>query len=147
MAATPPPEEGERQTTGKGYSVLYVHYVFSTVPFVYSYAGILVFKDKWLCRIILREKSMEIRGQRLKAGAYLFGCRGRIYARAVIGTPIFVDTIQTWQGLRCKHRVQGNKLPYKKTWALPITELKLYPRSHPYKKQNGAIGIVKYKPP
>ena len=106
-----------------------------------------MFRDKWLCRILLREKSMEIRGQRLKAGSYLFGCRSRIYARAMIGTPILVDTVQAWQGLRCRHRVQGNQLPYKKTWALPIAELKLYPHSHPYKHKKGAIGIVKYTPP
>ena len=132
---------------GEGTSVHAVRHLCTCACVSVLSTGILVFKDKWLCQIILREKSMEIRGQRLKAGPYLFGCRSRIYARAMIGTPIFVDTVQTWKELRCKHRVQGNKLPYKKTWALPIIELKLYPRSHPYKHKQGAIGIVKYKPP
>ena len=132
---------------GEGPSVHAVRHLCTCACVSVLSTGILVFKDKWLCQIILREKSMEIRGQRLKAGPYLFGCRSRIYARAMIGTPIFVDTVQTWKELRCKHRVQGNKLPYKKTWALPIIELKLYPRSHPYKHKQGAIGIVKYKPP
>ena len=73
MAAVPPPEEGERQRADEGCYVVYVQYAVTVVPtLVYSSAGILVFKDKWLCRIILREKCMEIRGQRLKAGPIPF---------------------------------------------------------------------------
>ena len=104
-----------------------------------------MFKEEWLRRIIFREKSLEIRGQKLKAGKYLLGCRSRIYARATIGTAIPIGTIQTWQDLRRKHRVTGDRLPYKKTWALPIADLRVYPCSHPYKHKRGAIGIVKYQ--
>ena len=90
---------------------------------------------------------MEIRPQPLQ-GTYLFGCRSRIYARATLGSPVLVDTIEKWKELRPMHRVPGVTLPYKKkTWALPITELKLYPRSHPYKHTRGAQGIVVYRGP
>jgi hypothetical protein len=88
---------------------------------------------------------MEIRPQPLQ-GPYLFGYRSRIYARAILGPPVLVDTPQKWKELRQEHRVPGVTHPYKKkTWALPITELKLYPRSHPYKHTRGAQGIVIYR--
>ena len=88
---------------------------------------------------------MEIRPQPLQ-GPYLFGCRSRIYARATLGPPMLVDTPQKWKELRPEHRVPGATLPYKKkNWGLPITELKLYPRSHPYTHTRGAQGIVIYR--
>ena len=119
-------------------------HVLTVVVFLLS-AGILVFKEEWLRRILAREKTLEIRGRRLKAGAYLVGCKGRIYARATTGTPIFVDGLRAWRKLRTKHRVQGHTLPYAKTWALPIIDLKLYSNPFPFTHKRGAVSIVIYR--
>ena len=117
MAQVPAPETGER---------------------------ILVLKDKWLLRILLREKTMEVRGRRL-SGSYLLGCRGRIYARATLGEAVKIDSLQIWQELRHMHRVSANKLPYAKTYGMPLTALKFFPHSIPYRPLRGAVGVVIYR--
>ena len=44
---------------------------------------ILVLKQKWLGLVLAGDKTMEIRGKRLRAGAAYFGWKGAIYASGV----------------------------------------------------------------
>jgi hypothetical protein len=106
---------------------------------------IMVFKSKWLLRILLKEKTLEVRGSRFAGSSYLLGCRGKIYARATFGEPVRIETIEQWKELRPQHRVSGNKLPYKKTWGLPVTKLSAFRPPYDYKPRRGAVGIVIYR--
>ena len=79
---------------------------------------------------------MEIRGQPLKR-TYLF----------TLGTPVLVDTILKWNELWPQHSARDYTPIQEEDLALPIIELKLYPRFHPYKHTRGEQGIVIYKNP
>ena len=105
---------------------------------------IMVFKGHWLLRVLLKEKTLEIRGVRY-AGKYLLGCRGKIFARATFGEPFRIADVEQWRQLRSAHRVSGNELPYKKTWALPVQELICFRQPYIYKPRWGAVGIAVYR--
>jgi len=106
---------------------------------------IMVFKGQWLLRILLKEKTLEIRGARYAGNTYLLGCRGKIFARATFGEPVRIETLEQWRDLRPKHRVSGCKLPYKKTWGLPLQELIAFRQPYDYKARRGAVGIAIYR--
>ena len=93
---------------------------------------IMVFKEKWLLRILLKEKTLEIRGARYTGKTYLLGCRNKIFARASFGDAIRIETLDHWQELRPLHRVSSDKVPYKKTWGLPIQKLTAFPEPYSY---------------
>ena len=92
----------------------------------------MAFQGKWLLRILLREKTLEIRGVRYSGKHFLLGCRGKIFARAEFGTPVRIETLEQWRELRSSHRVTGEALPYKKTWGLPIQKLTAFPQPYDY---------------
>ena len=106
---------------------------------------ILVFRGHWLLRVLLREKTLEIRGVRYAGKTYLLGCRGKIFARATFGDPFRIVDVEQWRELRSAHRVGGNDLPYKKTWALPVQELICFRRPYVYKPRRGQVGIAIYR--
>ena len=83
---------------------------------------IMVFKGKWLLRILLKEKTLEIRGARYTGKTYLLGCRNKIFARASFGDAIRIETLDHWQALRPLHRVSSDKVPYKKNLGPPDTK-------------------------
>ena len=91
---------------------------------------IMVFKGKWLLRILLKEKTLEIRGARYTGKTYLLGCRNKIFARASFGDAVRIETLEQWQELRPLHRVSSDKVPYKKTWGLPIQKLTAFPEPY-----------------
>ena len=93
---------------------------------------ILVIQGKWLLRILLKEKNLEIRGARYTGRTFLLGSRGKIFARAVFGEPIRIETLEQWRELRPMHRVTTDKLPYKKTWGMPLQKLHAFRQPHDY---------------
>ena len=107
----------------------------------------MVFTTDWLRRIVVdRDKSLEIRGTQYKKKTFLLGCKGKIYARCVFGEPIPIKTIAQWNKLRPQHRVPGTKrLPYKKTFGLPVQRLTPFHSPYAYTARKGAIGIVIYR--
>jgi hypothetical protein len=106
---------------------------------------IMVFKGQWLLRILLKEKTLEIRGTRYSGKTYLLGCRGKIFARATFGEPVRIETLEQWRELRSAHRVTGNTLPYKKTWGLPLQKLICFREPYVYKPRKGAVGIAIFR--
>ena len=109
---------------------------------------ILVLKEHWLNLIIKTgstRKTMEIRGRALKGGVYWLGHKGFIRGKASLGDPVFIADVQTWAGLRERHRVMSDALPYRKTWGSPV--LKARPvEPVRYIHPRGAVGIVRYRP-
>ena len=94
---------------------------------------IMVFQGKWLLRILLKEKSLEIRGRRYAGRTFLLGSRGKIYARATFGEPFHIETLEQWRELRPLHCVTTDKMLYKKTWGLPLQKLHAFHQPHDYK--------------
>ena len=103
---------------------------------------ILVLRPHWLNLILAGEKTLEIRGRNLASGPYWFGCRGTIYGHCFLGSSIVIDSAEAWRGLRFRHRVEADELPYKTTFGLPIRHCHRVTPT-PYEHPRGAIGIVR----
>ena len=106
---------------------------------------ILVLRPHWLNLILAGEKTLEIRGRNLSAGKYWLGTRGMIHGLAILEPAILINTLQAWQDLRHRHRVESNELPYKTTYALPVRRCRRVTTPIPYVHPRGAVGIVKYR--
>ena len=105
---------------------------------------ILVFRAHWLNLVLDDEKDLEIRGRNLSSGPYWLGCGATIYGHCFLGSAILIDSAEAWRGLRHRHRVESDELPYKKTYALPIRQCRRV-TPIPYVHPRGAVGIVKYR--
>ena len=107
----------------------------------------MVFTEDWLQRIVVdRDKTLEIRGTPYAKKTFLLGCKGRIVARCEFGEPIHIKTLAQWNKLRPQHRVPGTKkLPYKRTFGLPVQRLTTFHSPYEYKTRKGAVGIVVYR--
>ena len=106
---------------------------------------ILVLKQNWLALVLADNKTMEVRGKRLKAGAAYFGWKGKIYASATLGDAVEIRDAHQWESLRHLHRVPGNVLPYKRTFGLPLHSIECLSPPIQFHHPKGAIGIVKYR--
>ena len=106
---------------------------------------ILVLKQKWLGLVLVGDKTMEVRGKRLKAGVAYVGWKGTIYASATLGDAVEIRDTQQWDSLRDQHRVPGQVLPYKRTFGLPIHNIERLNPPVSFRHPKGAIGIVKYR--
>ena len=105
---------------------------------------ILVFRAHWLNLILADEKDLEIRGRNLSSGPYWLGCGGMIYGNCFLGSAMLIDSADAWRGLRHRHRVGSDELPYKTTYALPTRRCRRV-TPIPYVHPRGAVGIVKYR--
>ena len=105
---------------------------------------IIVLRLRWLNLILAGETDLEIRGRNLSGGRCWFGCRGTIFGRAILEPAIPITSAQAWRRLRHRHRVEVGKLPYKKTYGLPIRQCRRV-RQTPFFHPQGAVGIVKYR--
>ena len=104
---------------------------------------ILVLRPHWLRLILSGEKTLEIRPRNLSPGKYWVGSRGIICGLVHLGPGNLIDSVKTWIGLRQRHRVESGRLPYKKTYGLPIQHARRV-RRVPYKHPRGAIGHVRF---
>ena len=76
-------------------------------------------------------------------GTYWVGCNSKIAGQIITDTPFQIEDAETWIGLKEKHRVDSDALPYKHgTFAMPILKVKRV--DFPYKHTLGAINIVRY---
>ena len=79
-----------------------------------------------------------------KAGRYWLGHKSVVHAVAYFGTAFHISSLQQWDALRGRHRLDSPALPYKKTLALPVLRVRAT-RRIPYYHPRGAVGIVKYR--
>ena len=108
---------------------------------------ILILREHWLELILSGEKTLEIRGKRLKQGDVWLGYRQEVMGKAYLGEAIFIDSAEAWNARRSQHRVETRALPYKKTWALPLAKVLRLPKTVPYLHPRGAVGLVRFIPP
>ena len=104
---------------------------------------ILVFRPRWLNLLLDEEKDLEIRGRNLSSGPCWLGCRGTIYGHCFLGSPIVIDSIEVWRGLRHRHRVEVDELPYKTTYGFPVHQCRRVTLTS-YEHPRGAVGIVRF---
>ena len=78
---------------------------------------ILVLREEWLERILTGQKSLEVRGTRLREGEAWLGCRSMIWGKVRLGPAMAIGTVQQWVALRPRHLIQTDALPYKRTYA------------------------------
>ena len=105
---------------------------------------ILVFRPRWLNLILDEEKDLEIRGRNLSSGPYWLGCHGTIYGHCALGSSILIDSSEAWRGLRHRHRVEVDELPYKTTYGFPVHQCRRVTLT-PYEHPRGAICIVRFQ--
>ena len=109
--------------------------------------AIMVLKKQWLDMIVDRGKVLELRGQRKAPGKYYLGCGGQIYGVVTTLTPQRIGTVAELKALLPLHQYVGDELPYKTTWALPLTNVRKVTTPILYVHPRGAIGWVRYKDP
>ena len=107
---------------------------------------ILVLKNEWLAMILDGDKTLEIRGARLRQGDCWLGCKGAVYGKACIGEAMQIRTLPEWDALRPEHCVPSPELPYRRTWGLPLRNVSRLARQAPYEHRRGAIGIALFRP-
>ena len=105
---------------------------------------ILVLRREWLQMILDGDKTMEVRSMPLKAGVYFLGCNGIIHGSCMLGDAVRIDTRRHWRSLFHHHRVSGYSLPYKRTFGLPVSDVRRA-RAVRYLHPRGAIGLVKFR--
>ena len=105
---------------------------------------ILVIKEPWLSLILTGQKKMEIRGSPLRAGKYYLGHAKRIYGEMKTGHPRHIPNSQVFHDLRPLHRLSG-PCPYRKTFGLPILQVRKIVPLISYKHPRGAISIVRFR--
>ena len=74
---------------------------------------ILILRAEWLERILSGEKTLEIRGARLREGDVWLGCRSNVLGKARLGPAVAIGTEEDWVALRPRHLVANAALPYK----------------------------------
>ena len=104
---------------------------------------ILVLKEPWLRLLLSGEKTLEIRGSRLKGGRYFLGSKSIAWGVAIFGDPVELDLAE-FQARKREHLVEADKLPYKRTFGMPVLTIRALPQ-RPYIHPRGAIGIVRVR--
>ena len=104
---------------------------------------ILIFKEPWLSMVLEGRKTMEIRSQPFSSKYYL-GYKKRIFGVMTIGNPQHIPDSQAFRRLHQQHRVRGS-LPYKKTFGLPILQVRAIKPPIVFKHPRGAISVVRFR--
>ena len=104
---------------------------------------VLIYRPECLQLVLAGAKTLEIRGVPYKPGKYVLGTRGQIYGQARLGRAYPVHTLRDLARTRHQHKMVCAKLPYQKTYAIPILEFA--PLSARYRHPRGAIAIVRYR--
>ena len=104
---------------------------------------ILLLKPQYIEQILRGAKNMEIRSAPYRAGTYYLGTGGTIFAQVRTAHAFPIHNMTEFIRSKHKHHMVCAKLPYKKTYALPIVECA--PVSARFRHPRGAITIVKYR--
>ena len=106
---------------------------------------ILIYRPLYLQLVLGGTKTLEIRGAPYKASVYYIGSRSQIYGQAQLGRAYPIHSMRDFDRVKRLHRMHCSRLPYQKTYAIPILEFA--PMCARYSHPRGAITIVKYRPP
>ena len=104
---------------------------------------ILLLKPQYLKQILRGIKKLEIRSAPYRAGFYYLGCAGQIYALVKFGTAVPIHSMRDFIRSRHQHLMGCVKLPYKKTYGLPIVACAQVTAR--YRHPRGAVTVVRYR--
>lgn len=107
-------------------------------------ARIMILTGKWLPMILDGRKTIEIRGQPAKPGIVWFGQDQMLHGNAYI-THSEKLSITSFRKMQHKHGMSTHILPYPRTHALHMTDIKRLRSPQPYFHPRGAIGWVRYR--
>ena len=105
---------------------------------------ILLLRQPWLELILAGQKTLEIRGRALSPGKYWLGHQKMIHGFVMLGEATRIHSDGAWRNLAHKHRVDLPRLPYKKTYGLPVLRAQVT-RRVPYVHPKGAVVVVRYR--
>ena len=129
----------DRSATGASVSVMEPY----TPP---AQSIILLMKRLYWDRIILGEKTLEIRCKFYKPMRYFVGGRGEIWGTIVLGQGQVIETDDEWRALLSSHCWFVDKRPYKKTCAMPLEQVEAFTKSIGYATRRGQQSIARYRP-
>lgn len=104
---------------------------------------ILLLKPQFVELILRGVKNLEIRSAPYRAGIYYLGSGGLIYAQVRLGHAIPIHSMRDFVRSKHQHRMVCGKLPYKKTYGLPIMEC--VQMSARFRHPRGAITIARFR--
>ena len=105
---------------------------------------ILVLKQGWLDLILQGEKTLEIRGRRMKGGVRYFASQGFIQGVALFEDSFPITTTDVWLSLAAEHRVDRSSPIYKTPFASKVVRCVAIPHLR-YFHPRGAVGNVIYR--
>ena len=104
--------------------------------------SILVLQQTWLDKILADEKTMEILHQPLH-GRYWLGTPGVITGVAELGRAVPITSLSQRKALFPQHRWNAHKLHYKRTYGLPVANVRrVAPVQFQWKQ--GCIGTAQF---
>ena len=107
---------------------------------------ILVLKPEYFHMMLRGDKVYEIRHLRLSPGVWHVGHSGQIYGVLSLGTGVKIETEDQWRAMQPQHRHPDTSRPYKQTWALPVSNPRMFQRPIGYVHHKGSVGTSKYEP-
>ncbi|CAE7356429.1 unnamed protein product [Symbiodinium sp. CCMP2592] len=105
---------------------------------------IMILKAKWLSMILNGQKTIEIRGQPARAGLIWFGHNQLLHGRAYI-THTEKLSVTTFRQMQHQHGLSTHVLPYQRTHALHMADIKRMRSPQPFFHPRGAVGWVRYR--
>ncbi len=105
---------------------------------------IMILKKQWLDMILSGCKTIELRGQTAKSGPVWLGNEQKLHGRARIQRSQRLTYPQLVE-LQQQHRVPPTTLPYPKTYALYLENVRPLKHRIPFWHPRGAIGWVRYR--
>ena len=108
---------------------------------------ILLFKHVNLAMLLRGQKVFDARKVNYRAGRYLLGCNGRIYAVATLHRVMSVESQRTWDRLRPQHRSLEKTLPYNpKTFLFHVIVRRKLAEPLAFRHPHGAVNLVVFRP-
>lgn len=107
---------------------------------------VLLLQKQWLDKLMDGSKCQEVRGQPLQAGATWLGCKGFVYALAVLDNSRRVHTIDEFRAEAHGHRVFVDELPYKRTFLTDVVTVRALPQPVACVRQSGPTTWMRFAP-
>ena len=105
---------------------------------------IMILTARWLSMILDGQKTVEIRGQPVRPGIVWFGHKQLLHGSAYI-THSEKLSLTSFRQMQHQHGQSTHVLPYKRTHALHMADIKRLRNPQPFFHPRGAIGWVKYR--
>lgn len=108
--------------------------------------SVLVLKAEYLELILAGRKTLEIRDRRLASKTYWLATEGAVLGSADLRLEEHIANVARWQALMAEHHWNIDFLPYKKTYAFRIENVRRLEDPVLYFHPHGAVGLCRFRP-